>query len=137
MNTTYDELYSYFIRNTKLNELDLPSTIEGQVALIHDGKIEYNIRLRMNSASLECDDTLEALNEQLNDANKVFICECMKLGVLKNMVTDFVSTWETFQNDIGRKYYKDQLNGRQKLVEDQEKRLDSLKLAIFDEYLEV
>lgn len=137
MNTTYDDVYSYFIRNTRVNELDLPSTVEKQIELIHDGRFEYNVRLRVGGEPLICEDIMEELSEELSDGHLVFFCECMKLCVLKNMLSDFVAIWETFQNDVGRKYYKDQLGGRQKLVDDQEKRLDMLKLAICDEYVEV
>lgn len=135
MNTTYTDLYKFFIRQTKVNNNDLPSSEESQKNLINDGVMEFNIRLRIGKEKLQCDDALEELNEKLSNEFFMFLSECMTLIVYKNMLQEYVSTWETFQNDIGRKYYKDQLNGKQKMIEDQEIRLKSLKLAISEEYL--
>lgn len=133
---SYDEIYQYFIRHTRVDSLDLPSDIPSQIHLIHDGVIEFNIWLRIGLDRLIYDDTTEELSEDMQDELFVFLSECMTLSIYKNMLSEFVSTWEVFQNDVGRKYYKDQLNGRQELVKEQEHRLKTLRLAISDEYVD-
>lgn len=135
MNTNYTDLYKFFIRQTKVNNNDLPSTEQGQKDLINDGVMEFNIRLRIGKEKLKCDDMLEELNEELEEEFFMFLSECMTLIVYKNMLQEYVSTWESFQNDVGRKYYKDQLNGKQQLINEQENRLKYLKLAISDEFV--
>lgn len=130
----YDDLYAYFIRQTKVTKNDVPSTIEGQVNLIHDGIIEFNVRLRIAKDKLKYDDELEQLSEELDSGELLFLSECMSLIIYKNMRSEFVSTWETFQSDIGRKYYNNQLSGREKLIEDQETRLDHLKFALYSDF---
>lgn len=135
MNTNYTDLYKFFIRQTKVNNNDLPSTEQGQKDLINDGVMEFNIRLRIGKEKLRCDDMLEELSEELTDEFFMFLSECMTLIVYKNMLQEYVSTWESFQNDVGRKYYKDQLNGKQQLINEQENRLKYLKLAISDEFV--
>lgn len=134
MNTSFDELYTYFKDNTKVDSLDLPSTVEGQVNLIINGIREFNIRLRLNDTPLTADTDLELLSEELSNGDFIFLSECMSLAIYKNMKTDFLSTWEVFQNDVGRKYYKDQLSGRENLVREQEERLCKLKLALCDNF---
>lgn len=133
---SYDEIYQYFIRHTKVDSLDLPSDELSQIHLIHDGVMEFNIWLRIGLYKLEYDDQTEEVSEDLADELFVFLSECITLSIYKNMLSEFVSTWEVFQNDVGRKNYKDQLNGRQDLVSKQEYRLRTLRLAISDEYVD-
>lgn len=133
---SYDEIYQYFMRHTRVDSLDLPTDIQSQINLIHDGVMEFNILLRIGNDKLYCDDIKEELSEDLQDEFFVFLSECMTLSIYKNMLSEFVSTWEMFQNDVGRKNYKDQLNGRQELVNKQEYRLKTLKLAISEEYVD-
>lgn len=133
---SYDEIYQYFMRHTRVDSLDLPTDILSQINLIHDAVMEFNIWLRIGSDKLCYDDVKEEVNEDLQDELFVFLSECMTLSVYKNMLSEFVSTWEMFQNDVGRKNYKDQLNGRQELVNKQEIRLKALKLAISEEYVD-
>lgn len=133
---SYDEIYQYFMRHTRVDSLDLPTDIPSQINLIHDAIMEFNIWLRIGSDKLYYDDIKEEVSEDLQDELFVFLSECMTLSVYKNMLSEFVSTWEMFQNDVGRKNYKDQLNGRQELVNKQEARLKTLKLAISEEYVD-
>lgn len=131
MNTTYDDIYKYFSRNIRADSLDLPSTIDEQIELLKDGIDEYNLRLEKN---LNCDDMTETVSEELNNLHIRFIIECMKLRIFQGMLEDYVSVWETFQGDMGRKNYKDQLNARQSLINKQDEILNKLSNRIYDNY---
>lgn len=128
---TYDDIYSYFYRNIKVDSFDLPSTIQEQKELVEDGIDEYNIRL---DEEVTYDNELEEINAQLTKSQIKFISECMKLIILRHMKEDYISTWEVFQNDIGRKNYKDQLSGRIDLVVSQESVLNRLANKLYDNF---
>ena len=129
--TTYDTIYQYFHRNTHVDFFDLPSTISEQILLIKDGVDEYNFRLE---AELECNDDNETLNEDLPNVHIKFLSECMKLRIYTRMLDSYVSLMEVFQNDMGRKNYKDQLNARQFLILRQEEIINKLLNRIYDDY---
>lgn len=131
MNTTYDNIYEYFSRNIRADALDLPSTVEEQVLLIKDGIDEFNIRLER---ALTCDDITETVSEELTNSEIRYVSECMKLRIYKGMLDDYISVWEVFQNDIGRKNYKDQLNGRETRIQTQESLLNRMADRIYDDY---
>lgn len=131
MNTTYDNIYEYFSRNIRADALDLPSTVDEQVLLIKDGIDEFNIRLERE---LTCDDITETVNEELTNSEIRYVSECMKLRIYKGMLDDYISVWEVFQNDVGRKNYKDQLNGRETRIQVQEALLNRMADRIYDDY---
>jgi len=131
LNTTYDNIYEYFSRNIRADALDLPSTVEEQVLLIKDGIDEFNIRLER---ALTCDDITETVSEELTNSEIRYVSECMKLRIYKGMLDDYISVWEVFQNDIGRKNYKDQLNGRETRIQTQESLLNRMADRIYDDY---
>ena len=111
--------------------MDLPSTTEDRNSLIKDGILEYNLRLEKN---LITNDESSTIEDEISMIDIKFISECMKLVVYQNMLEDFVSVWEVFQNDMGRKNYKDQVSARQYLISKQIENLDRLTLKLYDDY---
>lgn len=130
--TTYDDIYEYFQGITKVGELDLPTTTDEQKALIHDGVEEYNTRM---AKEIVCNDEIEQVSPELTEKEIRFISECMKLRVFQAMLEDFVSVWEVFQNDLGRRDYKSQVSAREYLIKRQEEVLSRLLYRVYDEYV--
>ena len=134
---TYNDIYQLFIDNTKVQQDSLPTTIEDQIRWIHNGVREYNMQLRQDvDEKLSCNDLLEEISEELNDAEALFLTECMSYRVFQNMVSDFVGIWEVFQNDVGRKNYRDQRVGLEGLVKESKERLRMLKQKLYNDYPE-
>lgn len=131
--TTYDDIYEYFQGITKVGELDLPTTTEEQKTLVHDGIEEYNIRM---AKDVVCNDEMEQVLPELTEAEIRFVSECMKLRVFQTMLEDFVSVWEVFQNDLGRRDYKSQVSAREHLIKRQEEVLNRLMYRTYDEYID-
>lgn len=131
--TTYDDIYEYFQGITKVGELDLPTTTEEQKMLVHDGIEEYNIRM---AKDVVCNDEMEQVLPELTEAEIRFVSECMKLRVFQTMLEDFVSVWEVFQNDLGRRDYKSQVSAREHLIKRQEEVLNRLLYRTYDEYID-
>lgn len=131
MSTTFDTIYSYFLRNTSVDTLDLPSFFEAEVNLVRDGIDEFNYRLEKN---LVYDSENNVIMSDLSNTEIKCITECMKLIVLRNMLEQFVSVWEVFQNDVGRKNYAQQLAGRQNLIDRQEQYIENLIHKLYEDF---
>lgn len=117
MLTTYDDVYKFFTEITRVDKIDLPISIEGQYDLINSGRMEFNMR---REDSLVCHEESETLDRKLTDLELMLFGNCMKLVILKNMLSDFTSTYSMFQKEVGVKDYKSQLDARTWIVDRQE-----------------
>lgn len=117
MFTTYDDVYKFFTKITRVDKIDLPISIEGQYDLINSGRMEFNMR---REDSLVCHEESETLDRKLTDLELMLFGNCMKLVILKNMLSDFTSTYSMFQKEVGVKDYKSQLDARTWIVDRQE-----------------
>lgn len=117
MFTSYDDVYKFFTKITRVDKIDLPISIEGQYDLINSGRMEFNMR---REDSLVCHEESETLDRKLTDLELMLFGNCMKLVILKNMLSDFTSTYSMFQKEVGVKDYKSQLDARTWIVDRQE-----------------
>lgn len=117
MFTNYDDVYKFFTEITRVDKIDLPISIEGQYDLINSGRMEFNMR---REDSLVCHEESETLDRKLTDLELMLFGNCMKLVILKNMLSDFTSTYSMFQKEVGVKDYKSQLDARTWIVDRQE-----------------
>lgn len=117
MFTSYDDVYKFFTEITRVDKIDLPISIEGQYDLINSGRMEFNMR---REDSLVCHEESETLDRKLTDLELMLFGNCMKLVILKNMLSDFTSTYSMFQKEVGVKDYKSQLDARTWIVDRQE-----------------
>ncbi len=130
-NTTYDEVYKYFISITRVDEYDLPISVEGMYDLINNGRMEFNLR---REDDLAVDDVLETLDRKLNGLELMLFGNCMKLVVFRNMLSDFTSNFSMFQKEIGIKDYKPQLDGRNGNVFGQEKVINEILFKMQEDF---
>lgn len=129
--TTFDEVYQYFISNTKVSKYDLPVSVEGQYDLINNGRMEFNLR---RWDDLTQDNTTETLGRKLTDLEMMLFGNCMKLVVLRNMLSDFTATYSMYQKEIGYKDYKAQLDGRENAIKEQDKVIANIVFAMQDDF---
>lgn len=130
MNTSFDKLWDKFDSIIKVDDYELPSTLEGRLKLLHNGIDIYNEKAYDN---LKYNDILEEVDRELDSNVVSAIANAMKLQVFYNMLSDFTSTYSIFQNDLGLKDYKGQVTARESLCSRQEKVLSSLIFSICED----
>ena len=137
--TTYQEVWNLFKAIGRVNDTDLPTSDEGIYAIINASRMTYNSYLDScvdGFIELLQDDTTETFNKDMIEKEKQFLAECIKLTIIVNMYSQFVSDMQVFQSSIGVRDYRSQVSSRETLVKLQEKRIDELLSKLADEFEE-
>lgn len=121
--TSYDTLWTYFINNCKTADINLPTTDEKIYDCIHTAIARYNVRMQ---ESLTCDDANEELSESLTDTQLLLVANYLRWAFFKNQLTYYVTTWHPFQNDIGIRNYKVNVDGLTYMMNEAEKEINLL-----------
>jgi len=132
MNTSFDDVWSTFLNNCKLSDIDLPNTDEKIYEEIKNAVMYFNNRMR---TSIICDDENESLNEKLSDDHLLILANYIRLTFLINQRTYFESLWQPFSSDVGLKNFGTQLNSLKASVTEQEKKIDSLIINTMEDFL--
>lgn len=132
MTTSYDQIWSTFLNNCKVSDIDLPQFPEQIYESIRNATMHMNNRLRTN---LIGDDELEVLNEQLSDDYLLILAHYIRLFFLINQKTYFESLWQPFQKDVGLKNFSSQLKSLEYSVDDEERTIDRLIMNMEDDFL--
>lgn len=130
-NTTYKELWDAFEPIASFDDYDMPTTVDGRRKLITTAVKTYNQKL---FAELKCDNVLDQVSEKMEDRNINLLVNCMRLQVCRNIYSEFTTTYSIFKNDLAFKDYKAQLDGRQFLINDQEKIVDAIVFSLSEDY---
>ncbi len=112
-NTSYDEIYICFRRNCGVDSSTLPKTDEGKYELIHNAVMHYNTKVDSSETQLICNDELEEINVKLDSNRLLLLAYCLKYSVLENELEAFEQVWQPFTKEMGQKFYKDQIKGRE------------------------
>lgn len=123
MATTYDQVYTNFITNTKMDSIDLPQTNQGKYDLIRNSVMLYNNRFR---ASITCDDLNEVLSITLTEDQLLIIGQYMRITCLRNNLTYKNSIFNTFTKEIGVKFIDAQVNKLENEIVDCNNMIDSI-----------
>lgn len=110
--TTYDEIFECFLKNTGIDTTRLPTTDEAIYAIINNGVSHYNVYLK-DEVPIKCDDSSETINVTLDSTRLLILAYCIKYVYLENQLVGFEELWSPFQNDLGIKNYKSQIQARQ------------------------
>ena len=124
--TTYDELYTLFATNYSSDGLFLPRTIEQKYNTIRKAVMLFNNRLRDN---LVCDDSMETVDRDLSDDEKLVIARLIRLTLLRNTRTFKNSMFDTFTKEIGVKNINAQLSS---LKDDIDAEESAISMLIFN-----
>jgi hypothetical protein len=130
--TTYDQIWTTFLNNCKVSDIDLPQTNEKIYETIHNAILHFNNRLREN---VKYDDASEVLDRDLSDDHLLILAHYIRLIFLKNQKTYFESVWQPFQGDIGLRNFSTQLKSLENSVQEQEKLIERLILNTEEDYL--
>ena len=133
--TTYQEVWDMFNSLGRVNDTDLPTTSEGVYRLIDNARILFNGYLKgcvVGFIELGQDDLTETFTQNLDDSYKELLVECIKLVIVRNMFSQFISDSEVFQTSIGVRNYRSQYASRGTLVKMQENRIDKLVMRLAD-----
>ena len=133
--TTYQEVWDMFNSLGRVNDTDLPATQEGVYGVIDSARILFNGYLKECVGGfilLEQDDLTETFSQKLSDSYKELLAECVKLVIVRNMFSQFISDSQVFQTSIGVRDYRSQYSSRETLVKMQEDRVDKLAMKLAD-----
>lgn len=123
MKTSYDLIWQTFLNNCKVSDIDLPNTPELMYEQIKSGVMRFNNRLR---TSVQCDDLIEQLSEELNEDHLLILAHYIRLIFLINQKTYFESLWQPFAKDVGLKNFNTQIKSLEVSIKEQESTIDSL-----------
>lgn len=130
-NTTYEELWDAFEPIANFDDYDLPTTVDGRRKLINAAVKIYN---QVLFTEIECDNTLDEISEKLEDKYINLLMNCMRLQVCRNIYSEFTTTYSMYKNEIGFKDYKAQIDGRQFLIDDQERIVNKIVFSLNEDY---
>lgn len=125
MSTTYDDIYSCFLDNCRVDNSCLPVTDKGKYAMIRNGCKIYNSKME-DSIVLKADDLTETINVELDDARLLVLAYCLKLNYHENDLTEFTSVWSLYQKEIGFKDYSYQIKAKEANIERTEQKITEL-----------
>lgn len=121
--TTFDQVWTTFMNNCKVSDIELPETDEKIYEYIKNAVMYFNNRMR---TGLVCDATTELLNEELDDDQLLILANYIRLIFLVNQKTYYVNLWQPFSSNISLKSYKDQLKALETDITRQETVIDRL-----------
>ena len=130
--TSYDEIWTTFLNNCKVSDIDLPQTNTKIYEAIKNAVMHFNNRMR---TKLVCDNTKEILNEKLSEDNLLILAHYIRLIFLVNQKTYFESLWQPFSSDVGLKNFGTQLRSLEVSVKEQEDKIDSLIINTMEDFL--
>lgn len=130
-NTTYEELWDAFEPIANFDDYDLPTTVDGRRKLINAAVKIYN---QVLFTEIECDNSLDEISEKLEDKYINLLVNCMRLQVCRNIYSEFTTTYSMYKNEIGFKDYKAQIDGRQFLIDDQERIVNKIVFSLNEDY---
>lgn len=131
-NTTYDQVWTSFLLNCKVSDIDLPKTNEKIYETIQNAVMHFNNRLR---TEVICDDVLEQLSRELTDDELLILSHFLRLIFLTNQKTYFENLWQPFQKDVGLKNFGTQLKSLEGSVSDQSHKIETLILNSMEDFL--
>jgi len=123
MNTTYDEIYRFFINNISVDQLSLPNTVEGQWEVIKNGVAHFNNKME---DALVADDATETVSRALTNNEMLVLAHILKFILLQNMLIYKSSTLSPFTKEIGVKNVGDQLKAIRELIAYEEEEIDMI-----------
>lgn len=121
--TSYDEIWTTFLNNCKVSDLDLPQTNKAIYESIRNAVMYMNNRLRTD---LICDDVKETLNKEITQDRLLILANYIRYIFLINQKTYFENLWQPFSKDVGLKNFSTQLNSLKTSIELQDKTIDRL-----------
>lgn len=128
---TYDEVWSCFLDNYKVNPSSLPKHQQEIYNDIRNSVRHYNIKMdALDRDKAECMESSEMIiGIDNNDVNLLLLAHFLMLVNLKNSYNLLATTWQVMGADIGTKNFRTQLISLESSIKAQE---DKISRFIFD-----
>lgn len=130
--TSYDQIWTTFLNNCKVSDIDLPQTNEGKYEMIKNALSHFNNRMREN---ITADDSTELLSVDLDNDSMLILAHFIRYHFLINEKTFFQTLFQPFEKDIGLKNFGSQLRSLESSVSEEEKTIDKIIMYSQDDYL--
>lgn len=127
--TSYDEIFTCFLENTKMVNNNIPTDIDRKHEMIHNACRFYENKM---GEVIAWDDILETINKELNNSEMLIMAYCLKRIYHENALTEFTSIWSGFTKEVGIKDYKSQVDAKQNDINRTEHKIDELITNIED-----
>lgn len=128
---TYDDMYKCFMVNCKVDGSTLPTEQEKIYDMIENAVMYYNNKRKTEIGWSRDTETIDTF---LDNNELLIMAHCIKLIYLENELNYFVSVWDTFQVEVGRKGYNYQVKAKERLIEKQEEKIDELIINTMDDW---
>lgn len=130
---SFDDIYTLFMDNTRVDEYQLPRTPQGMYALLEHGIDQY-MTFFDNAKEVDFDRDTEMLSVALDKNDAMLINGYMRLKIFQKINDEFVSTYDVLQDDIGIRNYKSQSDARQNLIAEQKREIDEMLLKMSEDF---
>lgn len=130
---SFDDIYTLFMDNTRVDEYQLPRTPQGMYALLEHGIDQYTTFFD-NAKEVDFDRDTEMLSVVLDKNDAMLITGYMRLKIFQKINDEFVSTYDVLQDDIGIRNYKSQSDARQNLIAEQKREIDEMLLKMSEDF---
>ena len=130
---SFDDIYTLFMDNTRVDEYQLPRTPQGMYALLEHGIDQY-MTFFDNAKEVDFDRDTEMLSVALDKNDAMLITGYMRLKIFQKINDEFVSTYDVLQDDIGIRNYKSQSDARQNLIAEQKREIDEMLLKMSEDF---
>lgn len=130
---SFDDIYTLFMDNTRVDEYQLPRTPQGMYALLEHGIDQY-MTFFDNAKEVDFDRDTEMLSVVLDKNDAMLITGYMRLKIFQKINDEFVSTYDVLQDDIGIRNYKSQSDARQNLIAEQKREIDEMLLKMSEDF---
>lgn len=131
MATSYDAIYKKFLDISKTDGKNLPTIDEGKYGMIISAIDAVNNRLRTHYTY---DNTLEQINEDLDNDTILLIANYMRLHFLENEKTYYVTMFKPFMKEIGLLHYNADLKAYEVDIALQNNKIDEIIKNMTEDY---
>ena len=129
---TYNDVWSTFLDNYKVDTKDISQTEEAVYNDIKNAVILYNNRMRTN---LICDNASETIANAKTDDERLLIAHYIRLVYLKNSKTLYETLYQPISPDVGIRNYRTQMSSLQTSIKDQESMIESFIFNMQEDFL--
>lgn len=137
LKTTYDDIWTSFLENCKLNSEDIPqseemiySCISNAVNIYNQKAKKYNNRMQI----IECNETMEEVSVKLTTDELLILSNIIAGVVCRNSLLQFSSLYGTYAKEMGISNIKGQTDARRLNAEYFEQKTQSLIEDLVDTF---
>ena len=129
---TYDEVWSTFLDNYKVNPRDLPQDNPTIYQDIRNAVMQFNNRLRTEA---QCDDVTETITGVDTNDDRLLIAQYIKLAYLINSKTLYETLYQPMTADVGLRNYRTQVTSLETSIKRQEETIEKIIFNSREDFL--